>query len=178
MLRKESEVCTIWTERACTMYVYSHRMLPEPSGPPLSLSAEALGPTSLRMRWEPPNCVHLNSQRATSYIIQHGPAGASQLEETSVTTGLSRVLETLPTFTVYSVRVLAVNEEGRGPPSVMVEVALVDGKPLSITLIFYCHVSCLVCNWKCVASYPLFCGFSPPPLLFPYSLPTLPYQFA
>ncbi len=108
---------------------YFHHPFPEPSGPPLSPSADALGPTSLRVRWEPPNCVHLNSQRVTSYIIQHGPAGASQLEETSVTTDLSHVLDTLPTFTVYSVRVLAVNEEGRGPPSETVEVELVDGEP-------------------------------------------------
>ncbi len=119
----------------CESY-YFHLLLPEPSGPPLSPSADALGPTSLQVRWEPPNCVHLNSQRATSYIIQHGPAGASQLEETSVTSGLSRVLDTLPTFTVYSVRVLAVNEEGRGPPSVMVEVELVDGESL---LVFKCQ---------------------------------------
>ncbi len=91
------------------------------------------------MEWSPPDCIHLNSERVTSYILQHGPAGASELEETSVTAGLAQttnmsmfyLLDMRPTFTNYSVQLLAVNEEGRGPPSEPEVVALVDGECLT-----------------------------------------------
>ena len=54
-------------------------------------------------------------------------------------TGLSHDLTMRPTFTNYSVQVLAVNEEGRGPPSDPVVVPLVDGELIVVDSIKYMH---------------------------------------
>ena len=99
----------------------------EPSGPPLSVSATALGPQSINVRWDEPACNHLNSRTISAYIILHG-APPSELEETQVTATNAYNLTTTVTFVNYSVQVAATNSEGDGPFSEPVIVPLADGK--------------------------------------------------
>ena len=85
----------------------------QPPGPPTSVVVTA-GNEELLVTWAAPS--NNGGATVTSYVVQWTESGGSFTDEATVT-GLQHTITGLTNDTVYDVRVIAVNSEGRGTPS-------------------------------------------------------------
>lgn len=93
-----------------------------PGAPPQNVTGEAVGPTSIRVSWDPPPAEHSNG-RIVYYKLQIVENGRSDSEAAVITlNATSFVLDELKRWTEYRIWVLAGTSVGDGPPSFPITV--------------------------------------------------------
>lgn len=106
----------------------THKKKPVPGAPPQNVTGEAVGPTSIRVSWQPPPAESSNG-RIVYYKLHCVESGRSD-SEASVTklNTTSITLDELKRWTEYRIWVLAGTSVGDGPPSYPIVVrTLEDG---------------------------------------------------
>ena len=79
-------------------------------GSPTNIRAYATSPTSIKVDWDPPEA---HNGPITKYKLYYYPVGATKEIDVDVN-GRQHVLDSLQTFTEYSSRVVAYNNNGPG----------------------------------------------------------------
>lgn len=93
-----------------------------PGAPPQNVTGEAVGPTSIRVSWDPPPAERSNG-RIVYYKLQVVENGRSDSEAAVITlNATSFVLDELKRWTEYRIWVLAGTSVGDGPPSFPITV--------------------------------------------------------
>ena len=93
--------------------------------PPMQVDASPQGPDGLRINWAKPAWTNPGLPEPTEYIVQwklataswDDPADVSEREVAAGSNFHSLTIDGLTSNTFYSVRVIATNAEGNGPPS-------------------------------------------------------------
>lgn len=93
-----------------------------PGAPPRNVTAEAVGPTSILVKWEPP-AIERSNGRIVYYKLQVVEAGRSDSEASIITlNNTTHLLDELKRWTDYKIWVLAGTSVGDGPPSYPITV--------------------------------------------------------
>ena len=93
-----------------------------PGAPPQNVTGEAVGPTSIRVSWDPPPAERSNG-RIMYYKLLVVESGRSDSEAAMITlNATSLVLDELKRWTEYRIWGLAGTSSGDGPPSFPITV--------------------------------------------------------
>ncbi|XP_044737145.1 tyrosine-protein phosphatase Lar isoform X1 [Chrysoperla carnea] len=121
-----------------------------PGAPPRNVTAEAVGPTSILVKWEPP-AIERSNGRIVYYKLQVVEAGRSDSEASIITlNNTTHLLDELKRWTDYKIWVLAGTSVGDGPPSYPITVRThedVPGDPQDVRVVALNSTSIRV-TWK------------------------------
>ncbi|UYV77069.1 SDK2 [Cordylochernes scorpioides] len=98
-----------------------------PNGEPQQIRAEAMGPTEIRVSWQPPPVSQQNGD-VMGYKVFYWGNGSEEMEALPAST-TSFLLSDLIPWTTYSMQVLAFNAAGDGPRSSISTVTTLEDIP-------------------------------------------------